>query len=240
VRFINKTKKQMLKDKKRKKHVLNKQKRKKRAAEARKRAKEVAGKIKRAGTIKLNDAVDSTTSTSKNNTKPKAKLDTIGSVTTRSKAQARTQTTKTGETKPTIESHTEQDISKTLRPSGTMATIVFVDDDDDSNINSDINSDISDISTDGAEEEIQNMRTKARFEKMQQRPSQPDDDKEIDEFERDPWNAVATVGLRLYVKEGEVEIGVIREEWTDFVQEEIEEKDEEEEKKEDSGKGKEI
>lgn len=46
------------------------------------------------------------------------------------------------------------------------------------------------------------------LEYMKEKPQ--DQDEEEDEFERDPWNAVCVVGLRVYSKDNEVAVSVVR------------------------------
>ncbi|TGO08397.1 hypothetical protein BTUL_0211g00160 [Botrytis tulipae] len=80
-----------------------------------------------------------------------------------------------------------------------------IDDDDDSDLES-ICSDISDITV-GVLDDVLETEAKAA------RPRSPTkgDEEDEDEFEKDPWNAVLVVGLRVYSKESAVTVQVKRE-----------------------------
>jgi hypothetical protein len=79
---------------------------------------------------------------------------------------------------------------------------------------SDIDSDISDVSTDGALEMISKRKYFSKMSKTYKPPKQTGDkDEKSDLFWDNPWNAVITVGLKVYIREGNVEMKVIREEF---------------------------
>lgn len=80
-----------------------------------------------------------------------------------------------------------------------------IDDDDDSDLES-ICSDISDITV-GVLDDVLETEAKAAPPPS---PIKGEDDEE-DEFEKDPWNAVLVVGLRVYSKESAVTVQVKRE-----------------------------
>ncbi|TGO61118.1 hypothetical protein BOTNAR_0134g00170 [Botryotinia narcissicola] len=80
-----------------------------------------------------------------------------------------------------------------------------IDDDDDSDLES-ICSDISDITV-GVLDDV--LETKAKAAPPPS-PTKGDEEDE-DEFEKDPWNAVLVVGLRVYSKESAVTVQVKRE-----------------------------
>ncbi|KIN05743.1 hypothetical protein OIDMADRAFT_38228 [Oidiodendron maius Zn] len=79
------------------------------------------------------------------------------------------------------------------------------EDEDDEDL-SDIESIVSDITTGVVEEAVEEARLAAETAAT----SEPPADEEEDEFEKDPWNAVAVVGLRVYSKGSPVSIRVIR------------------------------
>ena len=81
-------------------------------------------------------------------------------------------------------------------------------DDFDEDDLSDLESNVSDITSGVIEDEIEAARRAAQ-EASPPAPLLADDDDE-DEFERDPWNAVAVVGLRVYSRESEVSVKVVR------------------------------
>ncbi|TGO87468.1 hypothetical protein BPOR_0224g00110 [Botrytis porri] len=80
-----------------------------------------------------------------------------------------------------------------------------IDDDDDSDLES-ICSDISDITV-GVLDDVLETEAKATPPPS---PTKGEDDV-VDEFEKDPWNAVLVVGLRVYSKESAVTVQVKRE-----------------------------
>ena len=80
-------------------------------------------------------------------------------------------------------------------------------DDFDEDDLSDLDSNVSDITSGVIEDEI--AAAKLSSDAALPPPPPPVDDEE-DEFERDPWNAVAVVGLRVYSKESGVSVKVVR------------------------------
>ncbi|KAE8449002.1 hypothetical protein EG329_008590 [Mollisiaceae sp. DMI_Dod_QoI] len=78
-------------------------------------------------------------------------------------------------------------------------------DDDDDNL-SDLESVVSDISSSAVSDAI--LEAKLAADAALPLPLPPDE--EEDEFERDPWNAVAVVGLRVYCKGSGVTVKVVR------------------------------
>lgn len=95
-----------------------------------------------------------------------------------------------------------------LRINGASArsSISGLDDFDEDDL-SDLDSNVSEITSGVIEDEI--AAAKERAEQAAPPPPPPADDDE-DEFERDPWNAVAVVGLRVYSKESGVSVKVVR------------------------------
>ncbi|KAM0124851.1 hypothetical protein ACHAP3_010094 [Botrytis cinerea] len=81
-----------------------------------------------------------------------------------------------------------------------------VDDDDDSDLES-ICSDISDITV-GVLDDV--LETEAKAAPLPS-PIKGEEEEEEDEFEKDPWNAVLVLGLRVYSKESTVTVQVKRE-----------------------------
>ncbi|KAH6682865.1 hypothetical protein B0J14DRAFT_133381 [Halenospora varia] len=77
---------------------------------------------------------------------------------------------------------------------------------DDSDDDSDINSVISDISSTAVEDAIAEEKLNA----VAALPALPTADEDEDEFQKDPWNAVAVVGLRIYSKDCGVSVKVVR------------------------------
>ena len=82
----------------------------------------------------------------------------------------------------------------------------FSDIDDDDDDLSELNSVVSDITSGELEDEIAAAKV---VDRALVTPATPADDEE-DEFERDPWNAVVVVGLRVYSKESGVSVKVVR------------------------------
>ncbi|KAG0652956.1 hypothetical protein D0Z07_0085 [Hyphodiscus hymeniophilus] len=95
-----------------------------------------------------------------------------------------------------------------LRINGISApsSVAGFDDFDEDDL-SDLNSNVSDITSGVVEDEIAAAKLAAEAALP---PILPPDDDEEDEFERDPWNAVAVVGLRVYSKESGVSVKVVR------------------------------
>ncbi|KAH8599322.1 hypothetical protein B0O99DRAFT_504411 [Bisporella sp. PMI_857] len=79
------------------------------------------------------------------------------------------------------------------------------DDDDDDDDLSDLESVVSDISSAVIEDAIAEAKEAAK-----NAPPPSNNDDEDDEFQRDPWNAVAVVGLRIYSKGSAVSVKVVR------------------------------
>ena len=75
--------------------------------------------------------------------------------------------------------------------------------DDDNDDLSDIDSVISDISTGVIDDAILEAKTAA-----ENAPATSDE--EDDEYQKDPWNAIAVVGLRVYCKGGEIGVKTVR------------------------------
>ena len=95
-----------------------------------------------------------------------------------------------------------------LRINGVSApsSISGFDDFDEDDL-SDLDSNVSDITSGVIEDEIAAAKLAAE-QAMPPPPPAVDDDE--DEFERDPWNAIAVVGLRVYSKESGVSVKVVR------------------------------
>lgn len=83
-----------------------------------------------------------------------------------------------------------------------LAGFSDIEDDDDL---SEIESVISDISAGVVEDAIAEAKLAA-----ENAPPPPTNDDEEDEYEKDPWNAIAVVGLRVYCKGGKVGVRVVR------------------------------
>ncbi|KAH8687438.1 hypothetical protein BGZ60DRAFT_363165 [Tricladium varicosporioides] len=77
---------------------------------------------------------------------------------------------------------------------------------DDSDDDSDINSVISDISSTAVEDAIAEEKLNA----VAALPALPTADEDEDEFQKDPWNAVAVIGLRIYSKDSGVSVKAVR------------------------------
>lgn len=85
------------------------------------------------------------------------------------------------------------------------SSIAGFDDDEEDDL-SDLDSNVSDITSGVIEDEI----AAANLAAEQAIPPPVTADDEEDEFERDPWNAIAVVGLRVYSKESGVSVKVVR------------------------------
>lgn len=81
-----------------------------------------------------------------------------------------------------------------------------VAEDDESDYDSDINSEISDISDGVIDDEIE----ATKLDEAAQNPPPAPTEEEPDEFERDPWNAIIVVGLRVYSKNSDVTVRIVR------------------------------
>ncbi|ESZ92336.1 hypothetical protein SBOR_7285 [Sclerotinia borealis F-4128] len=103
-------------------------------------------------------------------------------------------------TKPSTPTSKSPVISSSPRP-----PITPIDDSDDSDLES-ISSDISDITVGVIDDKIE-----AENKITPPAPPSKDKEEEEDEFEKDPWNAVLVVGLRVYSKESAVTVTVKRE-----------------------------
>lgn len=95
-----------------------------------------------------------------------------------------------------------------LRINGVSApsSVSGLDDFDEDDL-SDLDSNVSDITSGVVEDEI--AAAKLAAEQALPPPPPPADDEE-DEYERDPWNAIAVVGLRVYSRESGVSVRVLR------------------------------
>lgn len=91
-------------------------------------------------------------------------------------------------------------------PNAPLPPPIFSDLDDDDDF-SDLESVVSDISSSAVSEALLDVKLLA--DASLPPPPLPIDDEE-DEFERDPWNAVAVVGLRVYCKGSGVTVKVVR------------------------------
>ncbi|KAH8808104.1 hypothetical protein F5884DRAFT_677059 [Xylogone sp. PMI_703] len=103
------------------------------------------------------------------------------------------------------ETVTEEPTTKTIeavQPTSTPETAEESESDDDS----DINSEISDISEGVIDDELESMK----LDTAAQTPAPPTTEAEPDEFERDPWNAIIVVGLRVYSKNSDVSVKIVR------------------------------
>ena len=85
------------------------------------------------------------------------------------------------------------------------SSIAGFDDFDEDDL-SDLDSNVSDITTGVVEDEI----AAAKLAAETSMPPPPPVEEDENEFERDPWNAVAVVGLRVYSKESGVSVKVVR------------------------------
>jgi hypothetical protein len=121
--------------------------------------------------------------------------------------------TKKDESSPATDKPKESEVKKeTLAPAPeiflngsappSLAGFSDVDDDDDL---SEIESVISDISNGVVDDAIAEAKLAA-----ENAPAPPTNDDEEDEYEKDPWNAIAVVGLRVYCKGGEVGVKAVR------------------------------
>lgn len=221
--LMDEIKRQMLKSKKRKKHLENKKKREERVVTAKIRAR-IEGKSKddEKDTAGLGNEEPDKPSES-----PKYRLFSSGDP-IKSETEAGADTsfaarTRSGAKTKSTKSKSKPDTKPPRRRESRFKKSIFssISDVDES----DLNSDVSDISDDDVEEEIERRTNLAEIAAMQfPKPSlqnkmhQPVEPAESDGFEReDAWNAVVTVGLRVYVQESGVEVGIIREEWRDLI-----------------------
>ncbi len=89
-------------------------------------------------------------------------------------------------------------------PSAAVPDIVEGGEEADSDSDSDLDSICSDISSVAISEYV--AEAKAAAEAARVEPPE----EELDEFEQDPWNAIAVVGLRVYSKDATVAVKVVR------------------------------
>lgn len=92
------------------------------------------------------------------------------------------------------------------KPVPEISTSAKADDDDDDDDLSDIDSIVSDITVGVVDEAIEEADLAAKSEAA----ATPANDDEENDFEKDPWNAIAVVGLRVYSKGSSASIRVIR------------------------------
>jgi hypothetical protein len=203
-KLMKETKEKLVKEKKKRKHNENKEKRKQRAAKAKRQAKAKAKAEKRAQREKE----------AKPEVRDEPKVAEPGNESVSVDAAAEPpKSTDTPEPAKPDTTTTPAGLAQTLEirvtgpnPSAPPSIVGFPEDDDDDD--SDLNSDVSDIS-DGEIEDYLAEQKLAAEQAITPPPTPPDEEVE-DQFEADPWNAVAVVGLRVYSKESGVSVKVVR------------------------------
>lgn len=221
----------LMKEKKKRKHNENKETRKTRAAAAKRKAKAKAKEEKKKAEVKeeskdgregLKDATASTESKSEvprteitSITEPeKAAEATPGEEPEASEPPSAKEADKPKESDSKDKAPTQSTLAglpglringvSISAPSSLSGISNFDDDDDDL---SDLDSNVSDITSGVVEDEIAAAKPAAE-QAIPPPPIVAGDDE--DEFERDPWNAIAVVGLRVYSKESGVSVKVVR------------------------------
>lgn len=156
----------------------------------------------------------------------------IGKGPSSSKRATRTGGSASSEQPETIEVEVQEDSSATPHPAltainkptnlltsrsltrphvGLRAPFTIDISDDDTDYESDIESDISDVTDGDIDEAIEaDAKLLAKKPDKSSAEKRQEEDEEEDEFQKDPWNAVVTLGLRVYSKDSPVSMTVIR------------------------------
>lgn len=244
-------KEKLLKEKRRRKHVANKETAKERQARAKRAAKAKAKAARKAEKAKAAKAKEDAEKAKE--TKVEVKVDTSKDVavstdetkpveievSTEDKATTVSEGTATEPTpapeKIEAAAQTKEPAAEGLKPDGPPllevngappSVLGLTDDEDDLDDESDLESVVSDISDGIIEEELAALK---QAEKDKPEEPKPDEGEEEDEFQKDPWNAIVVVGLRVYSKGSCISVKVVRPEVAD---------DDDEEKKGEKGEGK--
>jgi len=236
-RLVGKTKRQMLRVKKRRKHVENKKKRRmaKKLARANRESAEEAKN--------LNEKIGAIQPTSNKEINPQTTPESDHSISTRSKSkkqavqssdQMEPKTTKpalndqnkkhtaNSRKRRTMPSHpsTKADKEETAKRQTQTPTSSSVPPPNLPPPDSDTDSNISDISTDDSLELLSKIKRSSKHKPPAAAPeSQPEPEPPNPVFDN-PWNANITVSLKVFVKEGDVEMRVVREEFVPIEEEE--------------------
>jgi hypothetical protein len=222
----------LMKEKKRRKHVENKETRKTGEATAKRKAKAKAKEEKKIAEEKEEKEENEKQKKEPEKVKEKGwdatKTDSPEKVAGPKTAQEGKSLDSSTNTKPTIPNEFEtapavqesKPASTVEKPrpapppntdpssiTGPSALLPKPDDDEDDDL-SDLNSVVSDVSTGVVDEAIAEARLAAK-----EVPAPTADDEEEDDFEKDSWNAVAVVGLRVHSRESMVSIKVVREKY---------------------------
>lgn len=221
-------KERLLKEKKKRKHVANKEKKKIKAAKAKRKAKAEkksknakveAEKVEKDAKPEENEKIETTNSLANNvvddskleEKKVEAKsLEEPASVKDGDKVPAAAESTNpaifgtNAAPPPVLESKAPPSVSHNIGHSECE------DEDEDDDDLSDIDSNVSTISSGTIDDELASSNSSSDSNNAQPPVPAPGAEEDEDEFERDPWNAVCVVGLRVYSKDAGVTIKIVR------------------------------
>ncbi|RFU27447.1 hypothetical protein B7463_g8897, partial [Scytalidium lignicola] len=147
-------------------------------------------------------------------TTPQIPVVVVSDTTSGNQAGETTEGKVTGKETGAPETTTEEPAEKTVEQSQPPATEEpapgaedgVSEESDSSDDDSDINSEISDISSGVIDDELEVLKLDAEA----QNSTPPANDEDPDEFERDPWNAIIVVGMRVYSKNSDVSVRIVR------------------------------